>query len=99
MTGVADRVPVRVVDHLEVVDVGQDDGQGSSVALRPRQLSGQQLHDGAAVPDRGQGVAGGAVLEAFLQRRELMVDGEKVLVEPALHTSKRPASRALAASR
>ena len=63
--GVAGEVTVRVVDSLEVVDVGQDDCEVSVFALGAVEFALEDVEDGGAVPDAGEGVAGGLAAELF----------------------------------
>jgi hypothetical protein len=61
---VARRVAEAVVDLLEVVEVGDADGDRPAVAGRPRHLVGGQAHEMVPVEQAGEPVGGGQALQA-----------------------------------
>jgi hypothetical protein len=63
---VADRVPVLVVDPLEVVEVEQEQGEGAPVTVAPRERRAQLLVERAVVEEPRHRVAAG-------ERAELVV--------------------------
>jgi hypothetical protein len=60
---VARGVAEGVVDLLEVVEVGDADGDRPAVAGRPRHLVGGQRHEMVPVEQPGEPVGGGQALE------------------------------------
>ncbi|HEV2843962.1 MAG TPA: hypothetical protein VG477_03880, partial [Thermoanaerobaculia bacterium] len=70
---VAGRVPEAVVDHLEAVQVAEEDGDpGPGMPRRGGQGQLQVVDEQGPVGQPGQGVMGGGVLEA---RAQLERDG------------------------
>src|SRR5205814_6047120 len=64
---VAGRMPVAVVDRLEVVEVGEDQRERIAEPLGPPQLLPQDLMAPAAVREAGQAVAGRLALDDRVQ--------------------------------
>jgi hypothetical protein len=54
-----------VVDFLEVIDVGQDDGKRGALTASPVQLALENVEDRGTVPQVSQRIAGGLTVQGF----------------------------------
>ena len=69
--GVAGEVAEGVVDLVEVVDVGQDEGEVIALSVGALQLVVQDVEDGGAVPEAGECVPRGLAVEGFAGGKQL----------------------------
>src|SRR5579862_3664052 len=70
---VAGGVAAAVVDGLEVIHVDHDQADGLMIALGAEQVALQDRHDGFAVPQAGQAVAGSLAAERFLGQHQAVL--------------------------
>jgi hypothetical protein len=73
--GVAGEMAEGVVDLLEVVDVGEDNGEAGTVAAGAVHLALEDLEDSGAVPDTREGVVSGLLVQGFAGGNKLALFG------------------------
>ncbi len=73
---VAGLVPAGIVDHLEVIEIQEDDGHQPLVALRMGEQIGQPILGKTPVRKAGQGIEEDEPFDVFFRRAELRGVGE-----------------------
>ena len=68
---------VGVVDRLEVIDIEEKDAEGGVGAEGALDFLVEEVEEGGAVPEAGEGVVGGLVAELFLGDEEVVLGGEE----------------------